>query len=478
MRRMHPTWLLTAACLAIVVGVAWAPLWSPTVWYSLVWLLTGVVAVSTAMLWPRRCLIILVIVGGLVVGLWRGAQEQMALTLYDPVIGQAVAMRGVVTEDADTNKRGDTLLRLGHLESRGQTLPGALWLTVGQRLDIRRGDTVVFEGKLDDGFGGFAVSVRQPHVVAIERPEPGDPALELRDKFASSVRQVVSDPQASLGIGYVVGQRRALPEELDQALRIAGLTHIVVASGYNLTILIRFARRLLARISRYSAAAASAGLIASFIAITGMSPSMMRAGLVSGLALWAWYVGRRFHPVTLLAFALAVTVLVQPNYAWGDMGWALSFAAFAGVMILAPLVHAYFWGTDRSSSVRQITIETLSAQLATAPILVMAFGKLSLIAPLSNVLVLPLVPLAMLLTFVAGVVQMIVPGLTLIGLPAQWLLGYMTWVAETSARVSWAQVSLEATFWGALGYYVLLALGCGYMRWRSGYRLRDANIVE
>ena len=109
--------------------------------------------------------------------------------------------------------------------------------------------------------------------------------------------------------------------------------------------------------------------------MTGASPSMVRAGLVTGLSLLAWYVGRKFHPVVLLGLVSAMTVLWNPNYAWGDMGWMLSFAAFAGVIIVAPIMSAYFFSADKVSSVAQILLETLAAQLVTAPIIMVAFGQ-------------------------------------------------------------------------------------------------------
>lgn len=477
-RKIHPTWLLTAAALALALGVAWSAVWPPTMWYSLAWLLVGMLAIIVTVIWPRRYMIVVAIVAGLVIGLWRGAQEQMALTLYDPARGRAVTMSGTVLDDPDSTKRGETVLRLGELASRGAQLPGHLWLVSTDKLMVQRGDRITFEGKLAEGFGSFAASVRDPHIVSIAAHSRNDPALALRDTFATSVREVVGEPQASLGIGYVVGQRRALPEDLDRALTIAGLTHIVVASGYNLSILVRLARRLFAKISRYAAGAMTVTMIMGFIAVTGMSPSMVRAGLISGLSLWAWYVGRKFHPMTLLAIALAVTVLWQPSYAWGDLGWQLSFLAFAGVMVLAPLVHAYFWGNDTPSHWRQLIIETMAAQVATAPVIIMAFGKLSVIAPLSNLLILPFVPFAMLLTFAAGILHGLMPAFTIVGAPAQWLLGYMTYIAETSARVSWAQVDIRLEWWGVVLYYALLIAVCAYIKWRTGYNLRDSNIVE
>jgi competence protein ComEC len=185
----------------------------------------------------------------------------------------------------------------------------------------------------------------------------------VRDDFADHVRKAVDEPAASLGIGYLLGQKSALPPELVEALTVAGLTHIVVASGYNLTILVRLARRAFARVSKYLATLSGGVLIVGFIAMTGASPSMVRAGLVASLSMLAWYYGRKFHPVTLLALVAAATVLVNPSYAWGNLGWELSFAAFAGVMIVAPLLQAYFYGNEKPRLVPQILGEMLKKRL-------------------------------------------------------------------------------------------------------------------
>jgi competence protein ComEC len=193
----------------------------------------------------------------------------------------------------------------------------------------------------------------------------------------------------------------------------------------------------------------------------------------------AWYYGRRFHPLVLLSLAAAVTALVTPSYCWGDLGWQLSFAAFAGVMILAPLLHRYFFGDSKPGIVRQILGETLSALIVTAPILIGAFGQFSNVAILANMLVLPLVPLAMLLTFIAGVGALMVPAVaTIVGLPATWLLGYMVNVAQYLSNLPWAVSKIQLSSVGVALCYVGLIGVCIYLWRATGYNLRDSNIVE
>jgi competence protein ComEC len=220
-------------------------------------------------------------------------------------------------------------------------------------------------------------------------------------------------------------------------------------------------------------------LVIGFIAVTGLSPSMTRAGLVAGLALASWYYGRKFHPVTLLLFAAAVTGLADPSYVWGNLGWQLSFAAFAGVMVLAPLGQAYFYGDAKPGWVRQVLGETISAQIATAPLILYSFGQISNVAVIANLLVLPLVPLAMALTFAAGIAGLVLPMATaIVALPAQWLLDYMVFVTMQTAGVSWAQTEYELPLWGMLASFAAIIAACWWMWRATGLKLRQQNIIE
>lgn len=478
-REIHSSWLLALVAGAVVTGVATAQ-WAPQgLFASAVWLASGLALMLTA-LWRRHAwMIMLALAGGLLIGLWRGSIDQVKLTAYDGLFGHDITLSGVVYEDPDVDASGNLTLRLSAVRYDDRELPGMVWVSVRGESPVQRSDEVTLRGKLQPGFGNFAGVMYRAEVASVQRPVPGDVALAVRDWFAGAVRTVIPEPQASLGLGYLLGQRRALPTELAEALQIAGLTHVIVASGYNLTILVRLARRLFVRVSKYLSVLAAGGMVVSFIAVTGMSPSMARAGLVTGLSLLAWYYGRKFHPLVLLPLAAATTVLVNPTYAWGDVGWQLSFAAFAGVMILAPLLQRYFFGEAKPGNIRQIMGETISAQIATLPILVVTFGQFSNVAIIANLLVLPLVPLAMLLTFIAGIGALALPFAgALIALPATWLLGYMTTTASYLANLPWAISEVSVTWWHAAVAYAALIGVCIYLWRTTGYNLRDSNIVE
>lgn len=478
-RKLHSSWLVAIMSVAFIVGVIVAQHVSFGIFASLTWLIVALITAGFCF-WKQRAYVVpLIIAAGCVLGLWRGSVHESGLEQLHALVGKVASIRGTVSEDADNDTSGKTILRLSSLAIHNESIGGTIWVSASTDADIKRSDTLLVTGKVGPGFGSFAATMYEGQVSDVVRPEPGDQARVVRDWFAGAVQTAIPQPQASLGLGFLVGQKRALPADLAEALVIAGLTHIVVASGYNLTILVRLARRVFMKVSKYTAALAASLMIGGFVAVTGLSPSMSRAALVASLSLAAWYYGRKFHPLVLLSFAAAVTVMVNPSYMAGDLGWQLSFAAFAGVMILAPLLQRYFFGEKKPGFLRQILGETVAALIVTAPILIGAFGQFSNVAVIANLLVLPLVPLAMLLTFIAGIGALIVPSLAgVIGLPASWLLGYMVQVAEWLSHLSWAQTAVQFSGLAIVGCYALITGVCVYM-WRvTKYDLRDANIVE
>ena len=479
-RPLHVSWLVAAWCLGVTIGVIMV-MRAPYGWFAGVgWLFASIAVLMPLFIWrqTRVWMIMVVMLSGGLMGLWRGSLGQVGLEEYWPLIGQTVTLRGVVTEDPDVDKKGNTVLRLGQVQVAERSLPGLVWVTTRQTDVIKRSDIVTVEGKVSEGFGAFAARIGRAKIEKVERPVPGDVAVGVRDWFSERVRRHVAEDEAALGLGFLLGLRRALPPDLSEALKIAGLTHVIVASGYNLTILVRLSRRLFVRVSKYLSALSATAMILGFMALTGLSPSMSRAGLVAGLSLAAWYYGRTIHPLVLLPVAAAITLLINPAYGWNDLGWQLSFAAFAGVILLAPLLQRYFFGNKQPGTLRQIFGETLSAQLMTLPILVLAFGVISNVALVANILILPLVPLAMLLTFLVGVLSGVPLIAGLIAAPTEWLLGYMVWVGKWLAGQSWAQTELVINWWQAALAYALLGAAMWWMQRQTRTQLHKVNIIE
>ena len=151
-------------------------------------------------------------------------------------------------------------------------------------------------------------------------------------------------PLAAFGLGLLVGQRATLPQDVNQQLLMVGLVHIIAVSGYNLTIMVEAARRLFGKRSKFQTMAVCLLLIGTFLLMTGDSPSIVRASIISMLSIGAWYYGRQLKPLVLLLLAAAVTVVANPLYLWGNVSWCLSFLAFFGVVLVAPLVQQCWFG--------------------------------------------------------------------------------------------------------------------------------------
>lgn len=473
-QNIHSSWRIALACAGFVVGVA-ASLWVRTpVFLGIVLLPILVGAICL------RNLYALFVIGfvAVLLGISYGSLHLLGREKYTAFVEKDVILRGRIKEDVSRGSSGGVSVQLDTVQIDGVALPGSV-LAAGRTVhQALRGDTLEIRGKLREGFGSFAASITIVTITAIERQPKGDMGRVVRDWFADKVRRVIPEPQASLGVGFLTGQKSALPTDLADSLKIAGLTHIVVASGYNLTILVRLARKLLLKLSKYLSVVSSGLMVMAFMMVTGLSPSMTRAGLVSSMSLLSWYYGHAFHPFVLLPLAAAITVALQPSYVWGDLGWQLSFAAFAGVMIVAPLLQTYFFGNKEPGVLRQILGETVAAHIVTVPILALSFGTMSNVAIIANLLVVPLVPLAMLLTFLCGVgVIAAVPFIQFLVTPTTWLLGYMTQVAAFVAELPWAQSQLNVVPMLWVIYGIGVATVCYWMWRKTKYSFRKGEAL-
>lgn len=443
--------------------------------FSFAYLLTSLFIVLGVIIFSRKWMIPLMIIAGLLCGLVRGSFEENKYQDYYPLYGTKVILQGVVAEDVQATQKGSYKIIVKDIVISSKKYVGEVWVEIKQKSALQRSDTVFFEGTLQEGFGSYAAAIYSADITKIKKGN--DVARDIRDQFSEGVRAHIDEPAASLGLGIVTGQQSLLSPEFETQLKIAGLTHIIVASGYNLTILVRLARRLLEGVSKYLTALFGGSLIMSFMLVTGFSPSMVRAGLVSGFSLLAWYYGRRFNPFVLLVLVAAITVVINPMYIWSDVGWYLSFAAFFGVMIVAPLLHHYFFGEQKPSFIRQIIGETFSALVMTAPIIALLFSSFSTYALLANMLVVPFIPLVMITVFLSGVVGATILGY-IVNIPAQLLLNYFVATTQWIAQLPGAIIELTISPLLIAVYYVLLSGGLVYMWLKTKHNFRKDNLIE
>ncbi len=427
------TWLIGSLLLGCLSGIALSwPGWRINTTEL------GVVLILSPLLLLRRAWLLPIAFGlGLAIGVWRGGTVLTRLRGYEAYYFHKVEITGMVIDDPVYAGEPPQLeFHVQNIMMGDKTLPGKVRV---RSIDasVLRGDRVVVTGKLYPGFASWQGSVSYGEVTVVNHSSNW---LErFRRDFFAGTYSALPDPQASLGLGFLVGTRGLLPEELTNQLQRTGLTHIVAVSGYNLTILVRFARRLGSKFSKRLAAFLAIGFVLGFLTIAGGSASIVRASTVVAFALSAWYYGRRIAPLILLLLSSAITALINPLFFWFDLGWWLSFVAFFGILIIAPLLRSLIFKDKKPHSLVEILLETSSAQLMTIPLTMSVFGEFSMMALIANVIILPLVPFAMLLSFITGLGGMLLPGAaSWIAWPAQMLLGFMVETIEFLSKPTWS----------------------------------------
>jgi competence protein ComEC len=370
-------------------------------------------------------------------GWWRGSLYMQKLAVHEGLRFQKVTLVGRATDDAVYGQRYQLEFSLDNVEvvtPKRTPLVGSLSIRGFDEPAIYRGDIVSVSGKLYPTRGNNlgSISFAELHVLAHDSSWLN----ALRRRFAAGMQSALPEPVASFGLGLLIGQRSTLPEQTSDQLRHVGLTHIIAVSGYNLTIIVVACRRLLAKRSKFQATFACLALIGLFLMITGSSPPIVRAAIISLLSIGAWYYGHKIKPLVLLLVSAAITVVANPLYLWGNVSWYLSFLAFFGVLVLAPLITKRFIGDKEPHVLVGILLESACASIAVLPYILFVFGQTSLVSLPANLLVIPLVPLAMVLSLVAGVGGMLTPMLAgWLAWPAKYVMTYMLDVANLFSRI-------------------------------------------
>jgi competence protein ComEC len=440
------------------------------------------------------------LVAGLLIlgGMWRYEQarpptEPGGIAAFND--GPAVRFRALVSDEPD--ERGQSA-RI-RLSAREVWVDGAWEETSGGvllRRDLlphyRYGDLLEVEGKLEtppvlEDFDYRDYLARQgivsladyPRVSLLESGQ-GNPLLEVvhgvRRHLSDALAVSLPDPEASLAQGILLGSRSALGPSLTTDLNNTSLSHLIAISGYNVTVVAGLVIGSLAwLLGRRKAALAALLAIAAYTILTGASPSVVRAAIMGGLFLTATLVGRPGSALTAIVLAAALMTAQQPLVVH-DVSFQLSFAATVGLVYLSPAIQVRIRQAlsplvgppERlQRGVAGMAVEnlavTLAAIAASLPIIALNFQRISLVAPLANLLVLPAFPLMLLLSGLDAVAGAVWAPLGNIAAWAAWpLLAYLVAVASRLADLPLA--ALEVPGFG-MGHAALLYAAIGLLAW-------------
>jgi len=416
-------------------------------------------------------------------------------------LGETITLIGVVVAEPDIREKSQKLTiktqSLIQGENTSRPIEEKVLVTIRRYPEYKYGDKLkitgkletppVFEGGKEDKSSSspFAITrefnykdylkkdgiysvMNWPKIELIERNQ-GNFAyakiLEFKNKLRESIYQNLSPPQSSILGALILGDKKQISEELKQKLNVAGVRHITAVSGLHVAVLTSILMTLLIGLGfwRQQAFYFTIVFITIFIIMTGLQPSAIRAGIMGGLFLLAQYLGRMNASSRTIVFAAALMLAQNPLLLKLDVGFQLSFLAMMGIIYLLPIFQNFLKKIPNFLQLRSLLSMTLSAQIFTIPILIYNFGYVSFVAPITNILIVPLLYWIMLFGFLFAFFGIIFQPLGWIfSLPTWFLLTYILKIVDISSKLPFAFKTLEVSWiWLVISYSIL-----GLITWR------------
>lgn len=386
-------------------------------------------------------------------------------------------LEGRIVEEVD--------VRSDHQKITVLTEAGRVLVKVSVYEDFAYGDYVKISGILErteagDSYGRYLFRYRILYTMDRAKVDLVDPAgfslrgelYKLKGVVQERINALYFEPGASLVSGLLLGSRKGMSEELTLAFQSVGLTHIVAVSGYNISLVIACIFSLFGFLPLKKRVILSVVMVAAFVLFVGASAAAVRAGIMGSLSMWGLYTGRRSQAFFALLWSALGMTLWNPAILAFDIGFQLSFASTLGLLVFTPMLERFV--PLKMGFLKEALLLTLSAQLATFPFIVFYFGRLSLISPLANLAVAPLLPFAMLFS-----------GLSLLASPVALLASVyikgIIFATRLLAKVPYADVPVTLSFWQFI--FSLLALSFGVLlfyksKWARAFGLSNGGVFS
>ncbi len=365
-----------------------------------------------------------------------------------------------------------------------------IMVTANRYPEISYGDRIIIDGRLEEpqNFSGFnyrdylakdgicALSYF-PEIEVIGGGE-GNPALRFLFKFKDSLEANINRhlpvPHAGLMSSLIFGNEEEVPDTWKEKFNITGTRHIMAVSGMNITILsyFIFGAFLSLGLWRKHAFYASVFLVIAYVFLIGAPASAVRAAVMGILFLTAQHLGRTAEGIRPIIFSAALMVMFNPLILKADLGFQLSFLAVLGLVSLQPVFADFLKKVPDTFQLRYTLSASLAAQFFTFPILIYNFGTLSLIGPLVNIFIVPLLPLITILGIGLAAASFISSFLGhALSFPAWFLLTYILKIVDFSSQLPFAGLSVSVfPFYWVLVFYLILFLLV--WEWQSARRLK------
>lgn len=404
----------------------------------------------------------------LVLGFWRffyalPESSENFISFYN---GKEAEIQGYIEsypQEKDKNETFTVEVSKVKIKDNWKDTRGKIYISISKLKDFEYGENIYLKGKLE----GIADKDEEQNLINYyiarrtyskmsfpeARKESGNSGnfifkflFKIKKAFEEKNDQVFIEPFASLVLGIILGVKRVSRELLDN-FNTVSISHIIVISGYNLSVIVDFLKKVFQNFSRRISFWLPLLGITSFTFLVGAEAPVVRATIMAGVLLFAKKKGRKANGVFMLLFAAFIMVILNPFLLMYDVGFQLSFLATLGLILISEKILGLVKKIKIPFVLSEALASTVAAQIFILPLMIYYFGRLSLVAPLANVLVLPVVPFIMFSSFaviVLGFLSLefarflsVIPGQS---------ISYIINVANYFSRFSWASVSLEKTF--------------------------------
>lgn len=409
-------------------------------------------------------------------GLWRYQSAELRiknqeLTKYN---GQEIILLGKILTEPD--KRENTVQLIVNTEkiAFGEKIiatSGKILVKTNKYPEYNYADLLIIKGTLKepeifDNFNykdylakkGIFSLIEWPKVDVVKKENYSNwwqfsyaQILRFKNKVRENISQYFSSPQNTLLAAMLLGDQSTMSQDLKEKLNITGLRHITAISGMNISILCGILMSLLLGIGfwRNQAFYISLVIIFLFVVMIGFQASVARAGIMGVMFLLGQKVGRVSVSSRAIIITATIMLVITPTLLRWDVGFQLSFLAMLGMVFLVQPFEKIlkFIPQEKLINLRSILATTFAAQIFTLPILIYNFGRVSLVSPLTNVLILPVIYWVMIFGFLFGILSAVWSGFGWIFLwPCWFLISYsmkiidvfsQPWAAKTIASIPW-----------------------------------------
>lgn len=404
--------------------------------------------------------------------------------LMDQFVEKNIVFLGQIIEDPDERQYNTKLIIHAEkllLDSETRTIDTKILVTIDSYYIFTYGDKVKISGTLRQPENFITDTGREFNYqnylekddifyrmsfVDIEKVSSGGSLvkksmLEVKNILVERIDQFFPQPEGALLAGVLFGEQAGLGQDLQDNFRKTGIVHIVVLSGFNVTIVAIFIVWVLRRfLSEHIALLFGIVGIILFAILVGAGATIIRASVMAILAIIARVLGREHDVIRVLFLAAFFMVLQNPKILLFDISFQLSFLATLSLIYFAPVIENYFGWITEKFTLRETVVSTFAAQIFVLPLLLYSIGEFSIVSPIVNVLVVPWVSITMLLGFISALLGLIWSGFGMILMvPTYIILHLQILVVKFFGDLPFAAVTVpEFPVWLLGCIYGLLSL--------------------